>query len=149
MPPLELPLPVETFARISVQLEESSAPRAEVLAGHGIDDVRWGEVRGRMTRVLAEEAMAGGATPLGDAFAAAMAEARDAAGPVPEMSVEAWAELVLDVAGRGVTAALAERRLPEPSYFRLTRHWTRALAGDKHLARRYAKAFSRAARAGH
>jgi len=136
---------IETFARISATLMEGTSAE-EALARHGIPAERWEAERARLTRALAEEAMQSQATPLGDAFAEALARARDELAPVPEMTAEQWASLVAAMATDGAPQALKARGLTDSDYLRLSRSWTRTLASDRSVATRYAQAFARATR---
>ncbi|WP_437312625.1 hypothetical protein [Sorangium sp. So ce385] len=131
------PLDLETFARVSAELEAGGATREEVLGRHALDGSRWERAAVFWSRRLADDAAADG--PLAEAFAGALTPARAALG-APAMSPEDWAALTLDIAERGVGAALTARGLAAPVYFRLAKRWAEALPRDPALAARYTRA---------
>ena len=136
---------LDTFARISAEVAEGTALLDDALARHGVTRASWETAQAATLRAVAEEAMGDGPTPLGDAYAEALAQARDALAAVPELTPEAWAELSAAVAAKGAPA-LAARGLRAPDYLRLSRRWSRVLASEPAIAERYARAFAAATR---
>jgi hypothetical protein len=142
----DLPLDLDTFARISAETAEG-APLDEALARIGLARPAWEAARAAVVRALAAEAMGDGPTPLGDAYAEALARARDAVAPTPELTPEAWGELSAAFASEGA-AALEARGLGVHDHLRLARRWARVLAAEPAAAERFAAAFAAASRAG-
>lgn len=139
-------LALDKYAAITVDVVDAGTPLPRALEKHGVAERAWEVARVVWARRLSDEATEGGPTPLGDAFATALAAARVALIPMPELTVEEWAELAHAAAERGVAAALAPRGLAPATYLRLAQHWAERLAGDPALTLRYSKAFSRAAK---
>lgn len=136
---------LEQFATISAALAEGTEPQSSVLARHGVTDALWLAAQVHWNRVFFEEAEAG-AHDATDAYARAFAAAQDALKAVPVLSVEAWAELTLDVAHEGGDA-LARRALTTADHMRLSRHWSSLLASDRQLSKQFAQAvFARSRR---
>lgn len=133
---------LETFADLSAAVAEGDRALPDVLASTGLTTAEWREASAHYTRLLAFDASGDGA--LAARFAARFAAAQDALRPLPALTVEAWADLVVTVGARG-SEALAARALTGPDYQRLTRHWARALGSDRTLAKRYHAAFFAAA----
>jgi hypothetical protein len=79
------------------------------------------------------------------AFSEAFARAQDAKRPLVQLSVEQWAELVLEIEieDLGAGPVLARRQLRMADYSRLVRHWAKAIATDPALAKTYADVRSR------
>ena len=142
-----LPLDLDTFARIQAESTEGKAPLDQILARHDVTEETWTSAQGTIVGALAAEAMGDGPTPLGDAYADALARARDAIAPVPELTPEAWAEIAAAFATKG-SEALAARGLSPSDYLRLTRRWAAILAREPAIAERYAKAHAAVSRAG-
>ncbi|APR80675.1 Hypothetical protein A7982_06022 [Minicystis rosea] len=141
----DLPLDLDTFARIQAEAAEGKAPLDRILARHALTEDAWTSAQGTIVGALAAEAMSDGPTPLGDAYAEALARANDALAPVPQLTPEAWAELAAAFATKGADA-LAERGLGANDYLRLARHWAGILAREPAVAERYAKAYAAVAR---
>ena len=133
---------LESFADLSAAVAEGDRLLPDVLAAAGLATAAWHEVSAHYTRLLAFDASGEGV--LAERFAMRFATAQDALRPLPALTVEAWAELVVEVGARG-SEALAARGLSEPDYQRLARHWPRALGKDRALAKRYHASFFAAA----
>jgi hypothetical protein len=133
-------LTLQRFAEISAAIAEGDAPLPRVLAAHGLSADTWAAASQRWSLALAaDEALA-------DTYDEALVRAQDQRKPVPVMTPEQWASLVVEVAVDGA-AALARHELSRADHLRLTRHWARALGADKRLATRFHEAFYAAQRA--
>lgn len=117
------------FATVSADLAEGDRTMREVLEAHGIDDAKWDEASRHWSSP--EWTIA-----FGEAFAAA----QDAKKPIPPYDVVGWATLVNDVQEIGLARALAKRQISKADYFRLVRHWAKAIATNVELSKAYAAA---------
>ena len=132
-------LPLETFAAVSAAIAEGDRALEVVLVAHGLGPEEWRLSSERWSFTLAaDEALA-------DAFTQAFLDAQDRLKPVPPMTPEEWAALVVEVAAEG-PQALIRRSLSAADHARLARRWARALGTDKILAARYHQAFYAAQR---
>jgi hypothetical protein len=138
-------------ATISAEIAEGDRPLADILRERGLTDEQWTEATLFWTQRMAEDAR-GGEPRVALAFSDAFARAQDARRPLVQMSVEEWAALVTAAEQSGVAVAVAARGLRMADYFRLVRHWAKALAsgaGDgAPLARAYEAARGRLGTAG-
>ena len=75
---------------------------------------------------MAEEARVSPALAI--AFSEAFATAQDAKKPLPALDVLGWAALVNEIEAIGLARALGKRQLSKADYFRLVRHWAKAIA---------------------
>ncbi len=130
-------LSLEAFAAVSAAIAEGDEPLDQILARYELDLEQWRVVSDQWSRIIAAD------EPAADTYAEAFALAQDGLKPLPEMTPEDWAELVVDVGAKG-RAALARRALGQSDHLRLTRHWARVLGKDRTLAARYAEGFYRA-----
>jgi hypothetical protein len=138
--------PLERFAEIEARLAEKRERAEAILARVGLDAEAWSAVRDAFAAAFAREAFASGEAPLADRYAALFVTAQDAIAPVPDLTPEAWAELVHAASGGGLDASLAERGLTRADYARLSRHWAARLGKEPPAARQYAEAFYAAAK---
>jgi hypothetical protein len=127
---------LETYARISADLAEGDRPPREILAAHEISDDAWSAATLYWNNAMAEAARhdPGLAIRFSELFAAA----QDAKKPLAPLDVNGWADLVTDVESLGLARALQKRQLSNADYFRLVRHWAKALGQDPALSRAYA-----------
>lgn len=127
------------YASVSSDLAEGDATVPAVLARHGLDARRWAHASSVWTRRVTVDAL-GEERPLATRYSDAFTARQDAYRPVPPMSPEAWAELVVEM-GRDGATPLAARGLSSSDYLRLSRHWARALGGSPELSERYSQRF--------
>ncbi len=125
---------LEDFAALSAAIAEGDRPLDAVLAARSLTVPNWRDTSEVWSRVIAADESAS------DAYAEAFVRAQDALRPVPVMTPEEWAMLVLEMADEG-PSALDRRGLRMADHLRLTRHWAKALGADKALAARYAQRF--------
>jgi hypothetical protein len=125
---------LEEFAAISAAIAEGDLPVDQVLASSDLTLARWSEISMFHSYGIASD------DAVADAYAEAFVRAQDRLKPVPSMTPEAWAALVVEMAREG-PSSLARRGLRSSDHLRLTRHWAKKLGSDKALAARYATAF--------
>lgn len=130
------PLSIEQYAAITAELAELGADRAAVLAGHNLTLKQWTALSNEWTGRLAADACSGG--DLQNTFDSAFVATQDSLKPVPALSVDDWARIEREV--RSKPAALANQGWSPQDWMRLCRHWARALAADRELAKAYASA---------
>lgn len=115
--------------------------RGEVLARHGLDEARWEVVdahwQDRMSAALDED---GDAVPdLISRYAAAYEAAQRALGP--PISIEQFAAVTRLLQASGdLRASLAKVGVSLADYVRGTEHWSRRLATDPEVERRFHEA---------
>jgi hypothetical protein len=127
---------LETYAKISADIAEGDVPYRDVLALHQITDQAWTDATLYWNRTIGEAAATDPALPI--RFSDLFAAAQDAKKKLAPLDVQGWADLVTDVEGVGLARALAKRQLSNADYFRLVRHWAKALGRDAELSRAYA-----------
>lgn len=131
---MSIEMSLDEFAAVSAAAAEGDLPLDAVLATRSWTVAAWREISDAWSRgIAADEALA-------EAYAEAFVRAQDALRPVPAMTPEEWAVLVLDMAAEGPTA-LEKRGLRAADHLRLIRHWAKVLGADRGLAARYAKRF--------
>ncbi|WP_437313954.1 hypothetical protein [Sorangium sp. So ce385] len=131
-------LDLETYARVMARLAESGGARAEVLARHGVDEARWDAAdahwQARLSGALADED-----EPV-PALLAAYCEAYQAASraAAPPVSLEQFARVTSLLQSTGdVQAALAQVGVTLADYVRGSEHWSRRMAEDSGMERRF------------
>ena len=126
---------LETYAKISADIAEGDVPYDRVLLRHRVDDAAWNEATLHWNRTMGESAAVDPALAI--RFSELFAAAQDAKKPLAPLDVLGWADLVSDVEAIGLARALAKRQLSNADYFRLVRHWAKALGRDAELNRAY------------
>jgi hypothetical protein len=131
-------LTIEAYAALMAELAAAGDARAEVLARHGLDEARWEAIdahwQQRLSDALDEEG--DGVAEILSAHAAAYEAAqRAAAAPI---SLEQLAQVTrLFQASGDLRASLAKVGVTLADYVRGTEHWSRRLAEDPELERRF------------
>lgn len=128
---------LETYARISADLAEGDVSYRDILQRHGIDDESWNAATLDWNRRMAETSSIEGEGNLAIRFSELFSAAQDAKKPIAPLDVNGWADLVTDVESIGLPRALARRQLGHADYFRLVRHWAKAVGRDAETARAY------------
>lgn len=127
------PMDIARYAAISADFAEGDRTADQIFEARKITAEEWGAAAMEWGKRFGEEG-----APLAIAFSEAFAKEQDARHPLPALTVEAYAELVTDIALAGAPGKpLAKRGLRQADYMRLIRHWAKALGGDPTLARRY------------
>jgi hypothetical protein len=123
-----------TYVRISAILAEKKAPRANVLAANGLDEVRWAFVEQGFLLRVATAALRGDMAPMTE-LDRLYGDAQDALGPTdPIRPLDRYAELVARMeSGEQASQVLASDGLSLADWARLQRAWTRRLAQDAEM----------------
>jgi hypothetical protein len=129
---------IETYAQVMAELASAGEARAPVLAARGLDESSWAAIddhwQGALSAALDPEDDEIPAI-LSDYAAAYEAAQRALAPPI---SIEQFAQVTrLLQAGGDVRAALAKVGVTLADYVRGTEHWSRQLATDEELERRF------------
>ena len=132
---------LEQFAAIAAELAEADRPARDVLVAHGLSEEAWRELRDHHHRAVIADALASDEPGMAEAYATAFARTQDALKPVPDLTPEAWAELVVQCGAHGAEDAVAALGFSSADYLRLCRHWAKKLGQDRAAAQRYAAAF--------
>lgn len=126
---------LDAYARISADLAEGDRPMREVLEAYGVAEAAWNDATLHWNVTMAEAARTDPSMAI--RFSELFAAAQDAKKPIAPLDVAGYAALVNDVEAIGLARALAARQLSNADYFRLVRHWARAIARDPALSRQY------------
>jgi hypothetical protein len=137
-------LDVEGYAAIMVELAATPEVREVVLARHGLGEADW-EALDNHFQGLLSEAMADdsdGVPEILARYAAAYEAAQRAQGE--PISLERFAQVtrLLHVTG-DIRASLARANVTMAQYVRASEHWSRLLAQDPELERRFDEAMRR------
>jgi hypothetical protein len=135
-------LPLETYARISAKLAEGDRTRAEVLREEGQTEDAFAAAEADWNERIVVDTFANGT--LAGKLSEAFVRAQDGIRPAPEMSVEAFADLVEAAGAEGLTRTLSAAGLRAADWQRLHRAMARTLGKDRALGRAYAEALYRA-----
>lgn len=126
------------YATISADLAEGDRSMKDVLEAHGLAQAEWDAASLHWATRMAEEARV--SPELAIAFSEAFAKAQDAKKPLPPYDVVGYATLMNEVESLGLARALGKRQISKADYFRLIRHWAKAIASDVALSKAYADA---------
>jgi hypothetical protein len=130
-------LSLQAYAGVVAELAAGGA-REEVLARHGLDEARWDAVDAHWQACLSE-AMGeeiDGVPPLVAAYTSAYEAAQRSF--TPPVSLEQFAQVTRLLQGAGdVQAVLAKVGVTLAGYMRGGEHWSRRMAEDQELARRF------------
>jgi hypothetical protein len=131
-------LTIEVYAQVMAELAAAGVARAPVLASHGLDESSWAAIDDHWQAALsaALDADDDGIPEILSVYAAAYEAAQRALGP--PISIEQFAQVTrLLHAGADVRAALAKVGVTLADYVRGSEHWSRQLAGDPEIERRF------------
>ena len=131
-------LTIEVYAQVMAELAAAGEARASVLARHGLDESSWAAIDDHWQAALsaALDADDDGIPEILSVYAAAYEAAQRALGP--PISIEQFAQVTrLLHAGADVRAALARVGVTLADYVRGSEHWSRQLAGDPEIERRF------------
>lgn len=139
---------IEAYAQVMAELASAGEgraaghaggdPRAPVLARHGLDEASWAAIDDRWQAELsaALDPDDDGVPEILSAYAAAYEAAQRAL--APPISIEQLAQVTRLLHASGdVRAALAKVGVTLADYVRGTEHWSRQLAQDPELERRF------------
>lgn len=131
-------LTIEAYAALMAELAAAGDARADVLARHGFDEAGWAAVddawQARLSEALDEEG--DGVAELVSRYAAAYQAAQQALGA--PISLEQYARVTRRFQASGdLQAALAKTGVSLADYVRGTEHWSRQLATEPDVERRF------------
>jgi hypothetical protein len=134
-------LTIEAYAALMAELAAAGDARAEVLARHGLDEPRWAAIddtwQAQLSEALAEEG--DGVAELVSRYAAAYKAAQESLGA--PITVEQFAQVSRRFQTSGdLHAALAKTGVSLADYVRAAEHWSRLLATDPDVERRFDEA---------
>lgn len=131
-------LDVGAYAQLMAELAAAGEARADVLARHGLDEERWDAIdaawQARLSDAMADEG--DGAPAILSDFAAAYEAAQRALAPPITLEQFARVTRLLDLVG-DLSAALATVGVSFTDYLRGSEHWTRRLAEEPEIERRF------------
>jgi hypothetical protein len=134
-------LSIEAYAQVMAELASAGDARAAALARHGLDEARWEAIDARWQAEIsaALDADDDGIPAILSAYAAAYEAAQRAL--APPISIEQFARVTRLLQASGdVRASLAKVGVTLADYVRGSEHWSRRLAGDEELERRFQEA---------
>lgn len=134
-------LDIEAYARLMAELASAGPKRAEILRSHHLNEDGWSAIdvawQARLSEALDEEG--DGVLTLLAAYAAAYETAQRSLSP--PISLERFAQVTrLLQTGGDLGAALTRAGVTFPDYVRGSEHWSRRLAGDPEIERRFDEA---------
>lgn len=130
---------LEAYTLVMAELASAGDARDEVLARHGLDEARWEALDTRWQDRLSEamdQDPDDGVPELLAAYAAAYEAAQRSIAPPISLDQFALVTRLLEASG-DVRASLARVGVSLADYARGSEHWTRQLAGDPELERRF------------
>jgi hypothetical protein len=130
-------LTIEAYAAVMAELADAGEARAEALARRGLDDARWEAIdahwQQRLSEALEQE---DGVADVITAYAAAYEAAQRAL--APPISLEQFALVTRFLQASGdIRASLSKVGVTLADYVRGSEHWSRQLAQDPDLERRF------------
>lgn len=129
---------VEAYAKVMAELAAAGEARAPVLARHGLDESSWEAIDDHWQEALsaALDVEDDGVPEILSSYAAAYEEAQRTLGP--PISIEQFAQVTRLLHASGdLRAALAKVGVSLADYVRGSEHWSRQLAADSDLERRF------------
>lgn len=137
---------MEAYARIMAELCAAGPARAEVLARNGLDEDAWNAIdarwQARLSEALDDDDEGGGVPQILSDYAAAYEAAQRSLGPPISIEQFAHATRLLQASG-DLQASLAKASLTLADYVRGSEHWSRRIAEDPELERRFHEALRR------
>jgi len=134
-------LTLEAYAQVMAELASAGEAREAALARHGLDEARWEAIDAHFQAELsaALDVDDDGIPAILSAYAAAYEAAQRAL--APPISIEQFARVTRLLQASGdVRASLAKVGVTLADYVRGSEHWSRRLAGDEELERRFQEA---------
>lgn len=131
-------LTIEAYAALMAELAAAGEARAQVLARHGLDEDRWDAIDTRWQQRLSEalDEEGDGVAELVSVYASAYEAAQRALAPPIALEQLALVTRLLGASG-DLRASLAKAGVTLADYVRGTEHWSRLLASDPELERRF------------
>lgn len=131
---------IEAYAQVMAKLASTGDAREEILAHHGLDEARWEAIdnywQARLSEAMEQEPDDDSIPEIISMYAAAYEGAqRSMASPI-SLDQFAMVTRLLDASG-DVRASLSKVGVTLADYVRGSEHWTRQLAKDPDLERRF------------
>jgi len=129
---------IEAYARMMAELASAGDDRAAVLARYGLTEATWAVLDDRWQEDLSSalDPEDDGVPEVVSRYAAAYEAAQRSL--APPITLEQFAQVTRLLSASGdVQASLAKVGITMADYVRGTEHWTRRLAGDEDLERRF------------
>ncbi len=129
---------LEAYAQVMAELASAGEAREAALARHGLDEARWEAIDAHWQAELsaALDVDDDGIPEVLSAYASAYEAAQRAL--APPISIEQFAQVTRLLQASGdVRASLAKVGVTLADYVRGSEHWSRRLAGDEELERRF------------
>lgn len=129
---------LDLFAELSARVAATQGSISDLVRPHGMTIEQWHDVSAHYANVLAMDARHEGS--LSDRYAERYAMAQQALRSPPELSLETWGALELEVSVDG-DAALARHGYGPADFSRFSHHFGARIASDPAAARTYREAF--------
>jgi hypothetical protein len=131
---------IEEYAQVMAELASAGDARREILARHGLDEARWDAIdaawQAQLSEAMEQDADGEGIPEILSRYAAAYEVAQRSISPPISLDQFAQVMRLLDTSD-DVHASLAKVGVTLADYVRGSEHWTRQLAGDPELERRF------------
>ena len=131
---------IEAYAQVMAELASTGDARDEVLARHGFDEARWEAIdtlwQNRLSEAMDQDPEDDSVPEILVAYSAVYHAAQRSFAPPITLDQFAMVTRLLDASG-DVRASLAKVGVTLADYARGSEHWTRQLAGDAELERRF------------
>lgn len=131
-------LTIESYAVVMAELASAGDARAEVLARHGLNEASWDAIdthwQGRLSEALDQDD--DGGSEIVSAYAAAYESAQRALAPPISLAEFALVTRLFQASG-DLRASLSKAGVTLADYVRGTEHWSRRLATDPEVERRF------------
>jgi hypothetical protein len=131
---------IEAYARVMAELVSAGEARAEVLDRHGLDEARWDAIdtrwQARLSVAMDQDPDDDGVPEILSVYAAAYGAAQRAIAPPIALDRFAMVTRLLEASG-DLRASLAKVGVSLADYVRGAEHWSREIAGDPELERRF------------
>ena len=131
---------IEVYAQVMAELASAGDAREEILTRHGLDEARWEALdnhwQARLSEAMEQDPEDDSVPEILSMYADAYEDAqRSLASPI-SLDQFAMVTRLLDASG-DVRASLSKVGVTFADYVRGSEHWTRQLAGDPELERRF------------
>jgi hypothetical protein len=131
---------IEAYALIMAELASTRDARGEILARHGLDEARWEATdahwQAQLSAAMDQDPEDEGVPEILSKYAAAYEAAQRSIAPPISLDQFAMVTRLLGVSD-DVRASLAKVGVTLADYVRGSEHWSRKLAGDPELERRF------------
>lgn len=131
---------IEAYARVMAELASAGDARAEVLDRHRLDEASWEAIdtlwQARLSQAMDQDPEDESVPEILSAYAAAYGAAQRSIAPPIALDQFAMVTRLLEASG-DLRASLAKVGVSLADYARGAEHWSREIAGDPDLERRF------------